>query len=62
MGVAYLAEAGLLDGKRWLRRTGPSQATWRRRWPKVLWQVDHFVTEDLRRLGCSGGLYGGSRR
>lgn len=54
MGAGYLAEAGLLDGK---------QATthWAiapdfvKRWPKVNWRGDMFVTEESRLL-CSGGL------
>jgi transcriptional regulator GlxA family with amidase domain len=54
MGAGYLAEAELLDGK---------QATthWAiapdfcKRWPKVDWRADMFVTEDSRLL-CSGGL------
>ena len=54
-GVAFLAEAGLLEGR---------QATthWAKanelgcRYPKVRWQPDHFVTEDSR-VFCSGGVY-----
>jgi transcriptional regulator GlxA family with amidase domain len=54
MGAAYLAEAGLLDGKRATTHWAVA-ADLQRRWPKVQWQVDHFVTEDSRLL-CSGGL------
>jgi transcriptional regulator GlxA family with amidase domain len=54
MGAAYLAEAGLLDGRRATTHWAVA-ADLARRWPKVHWQVDHFVTEDSRLL-CSGGL------
>jgi transcriptional regulator GlxA family with amidase domain len=54
MGAGYLAEAGLLDGKQatthWA--IAPDFA---KRWPKVDWRADMFVTEDSRLL-CSGGL------
>ena len=54
MGAAYLAEAGLLDGRQatthWA--AAPDLA---RRWPNVNWRPDMFVTEDSRVL-CSGGL------
>lgn len=54
MGSAYLAEAGLLDGKRatthWA--VAPDLA---QRYPNVDWQPNEFVTEDSRLL-CSGGL------
>jgi len=55
-GVAFLAECGLLDGR-------PATTHWavadllRERYPQVLWQPEHFVTEDSRVL-CSGGVYG----
>jgi transcriptional regulator GlxA family with amidase domain len=54
MGAAYLAEAGLLDGKiattHWA--AAPDLAA---RYPSVRWQSDLFVTEDSR-LVCSGGV------
>jgi transcriptional regulator GlxA family with amidase domain len=55
MGAAYLAEAGLLDG----RIATTHWAVCDRlaaRWPKVRWKPELFVTEDSRVL-CSGGLY-----
>lgn len=55
MGAAYLAEAGLLDGKtattHWAVCNRMAE-----RWPKVNWRPDLFVTEDQRLL-CSGGIY-----
>lgn len=54
MGAAYLAEAGLLDGKRATTHWAVSPDLIQR-YPKVDWQLDHFVTEDSRVL-CSGGL------
>ena len=55
MGSAYLAEAGLLDG-----RLGTShwavQQQFAERYPRVHWRPDLFVTEDSRVL-CSGGVY-----
>ncbi len=54
MGAAYLAEAGLLDGKRATTHWAVAPDL-KRRYPKVDWQPDHFVTEDSRLL-CSGGV------
>jgi transcriptional regulator GlxA family with amidase domain len=54
-GVSLLAEAGLLDGR-------PATTHWamvgafRRRYPRVDWQPERFVTESDR-LFCGGGVY-----
>ncbi|MBL8551968.1 MAG: helix-turn-helix domain-containing protein [Hyphomonadaceae bacterium] len=54
MGAAYLAQAGLLDG-----RAGTTHwalvSEFERRWPKVKWRGDLMVTEEQRVL-CSGGV------
>lgn len=54
-GVAFLAEAGLLDGKEATTHWGVADI-FRRRYPKVLWRPEHFVTEDGQ-VFCSGGVY-----
>lgn len=54
MGAAYLAEAGLLDGRigttHWALRE-----VFAARYPTVRWRPELFVTEDGRLL-CSGGV------
>jgi transcriptional regulator GlxA family with amidase domain len=54
-GVAFAAEAGLLDGRRATTHWAVVEM-YRQRYPKVLWQPEHFVTEDGR-VFCSGGVY-----
>ena len=54
-GVAFLAECGLLDGRRATTHWGVSEI-FRERYPDVLWRFEQFVTEDDRVL-CSGGVY-----
>jgi transcriptional regulator GlxA family with amidase domain len=54
-GVILLAQAGLLDGR-------PATTHWaiadecRRRFPRVKWQPERFVTEG-NRVFCGGGVY-----
>ncbi len=54
-GVAFLAEAGLLDGRRATTHWAVA-ASMRERFPAVRWCADQFVTED-RGVLCSGGIY-----
>ncbi len=54
-GVGLVAESGLLDGR-------PATTHWwaadacRRRWPRVDWQPERFVTES-HDVFCGGGVY-----
>jgi transcriptional regulator GlxA family with amidase domain len=54
-GVSVVAEAGLLDGE-------PATTHWgvvdqfRRRYPRVQWQPERFITESGR-IFCGGGVY-----
>ena len=55
MGAAYLAEAGLLDGR--IATTHWALADkFAARYPNVRWRPEQFVTEDNRLL-CSGGVF-----
>lgn len=53
-GVALLAEAGLLDGKRATTHWGLAEV-YRKRFPRVDWQPDHLIT-DAGDIACSGGI------
>jgi transcriptional regulator GlxA family with amidase domain len=53
-GAAYLAEAGLLEGRRATTHWAMG-ATLEDRYPNVCWRSDLMVTEDSRLL-CSGGV------
>jgi transcriptional regulator GlxA family with amidase domain len=53
-GVALLAEAGLLDGKRATTHWGLAEI-YRKRFPDVDWQPDYLIT-DAGDIACSGGI------
>ena len=53
-GVAFLAEAGLLDGRRATTHWGVAES-FRQRYPAVDWQRDLLITEDGG-LYCGGGV------
>jgi transcriptional regulator GlxA family with amidase domain len=53
-GVAFLAEAGLLDGRRATTHWGVAE-DFQRRYPKVDWRTDMLITEDGG-LFCGGGV------
>ncbi len=54
-GVALVAETGLLDDRRATTHWGVAEM-YRRRYPNVRWQPEHFITEDCG-LFCGGGVY-----
>ncbi|WP_293905158.1 helix-turn-helix domain-containing protein [Phenylobacterium sp.] len=55
MGVAYLAEAGLLDGRAGATHWALADK-FAGRYPDVCWRREQFITEDNRVL-CSGGVF-----
>jgi transcriptional regulator GlxA family with amidase domain len=54
-GVGFVAESGLLDGRRATTHWALA-GTYRQRYPQVHWQPEHFVTEDGG-IFCGGGMY-----
>jgi transcriptional regulator GlxA family with amidase domain len=54
-GAAFLAEAGILDGRQATTHWAMAGQL-RARYPKVDWQPEQFLTED-NRVFCSGGVY-----
>jgi transcriptional regulator GlxA family with amidase domain len=54
-GAAFLAEAGLLDGREATTHWA-SADDFRRRYPRVDWRPEKLITDD-RRMLCSGGVY-----
>jgi transcriptional regulator GlxA family with amidase domain len=54
-GVAFLAEAGLLEGRQATTHWAVAERL-RERYPGVQWRTDQFLTEDGR-VFCSGGVY-----
>jgi len=55
-GVSFLAEAGLLDGRRATTHWALADE-FARRYPDVHWHTESFITEDGGVL-CGGGVYG----
>ena len=54
-GSAFIAAAGLLDGREGTSHWGVAEAL-RQMFPRVTWRMDKLITED-RRVLCSGGVY-----
>lgn len=55
IGVAFLAEAGLLDGRQATTHWAAAEM-YRQRYPKVLWRPEQLITEDAG-IYCCGGVY-----